>query len=275
MLPFNIILYRFPAHHGNSRWISCDRWMGADDCVTITFRDTHPEFSHNRLVWRSMGDNPFVHSQVTKGYKYAYLTPLHMAMGFIEKVKGFLASPVETFQKSRPDTLGGAFEYFIILLVIYSILSAVVWSLIGFSILAAFAPMYGTIMPALGMWLPVIIFISAIVWGIILVFIGGAWLHLWVYILGGRKGYIQTVKSLMYGSTPLLLIGWIPIVSIIGEIWTFILEILGIRELHEISTGRAIGAVIIAIIIPVIIAFIVALAFFMAIFSSGMVPSPY
>ncbi len=201
-------------------------------------------------------------------------TRLDMAMSFIEKVKGFLFSPVETFQKSRPETLGGAFEYFIILLVIYAILAAIVWSLIGFSILAAIAPLYGTLMPGLGLWLPVIIFIGAIIWGIILVFIGGAWLHLWVYILGGRKGYIQTVKSLMYGSTPLLLIGWIPFVSIIGEIWAFVLEILGIRELHEISTGRAIGAVIIAILIPVIIAVIIAAAFFLA-FSRVISPLPY
>jgi hypothetical protein len=137
--------------------------------------------------------------------------------------------------------------------------------LIGYSIFASIAPLYGTLMPGLGWWLPVIIFLGAIIWGIILVFIGGAWLHLWVYILGGRKGYIQTVKSLMYGSTPLLLIGWIPFVSIIGEIWAFVLQILGVRELHEISTGRAIGAVIIAILVPVIIAIIIAAALFVAV----------
>jgi len=47
----------------------------------------------------------------------------------------------------------------------------------------------------------------------IFIFIGAAWLHLFVYLLGGRKGYLQTLKSVTFGSTPAMLFGWIPFIG--------------------------------------------------------------
>ena len=73
-------------------------------------------------------------------------------------------------------------------------------------------------------------------------FIGGAILHIFVYIAGGRKGMTQTIKAGMYGSTASLLFGWLPFINIIAAIWSLVTEIIGIRQLHEITTGRAILA---------------------------------
>ncbi len=53
--------------------------------------------------------------------------------------------------------------------------------------------------------------------------------------------------------TPSLVLGWIPGVNIIAAIWALIVEIIGIKQLHELSTGKAVLAVIIAIAIPAII----------------------
>ncbi|MDD1718322.1 MAG: YIP1 family protein [Methanoregulaceae archaeon] len=167
-----------------------------------------------------------------------------MPLDMVEKVKGFLLNPVESFQKARGDSLGETFLYFVILLVIYAILAAIVSLAVGQavrSLIPGFPGMSSIALPFL--------FVGTLIGGIIGVFIGGAWLHLWVYIFGGRKGIMQTIKTVMYGSTPTFVIGWIPIISIIGAIWSFILVILGIRELHEISTGAAVLAVAVAIII--------------------------
>ena len=176
-----------------------------------------------------------------------------MLTDFVEKVRGFLMKPVETFQKSKEDTLGNALTYYIILVVINAILSTLVL-LAGISTFSQ----YGNI-PGMGGIFPAILFVGIIVGGIIGVFIGGAWLHIFVWLLGGRKGYLQTVKALVYGSTPGLLISWIPIIGIIGALWTLILEILGIQELQEMSTGRAAAAVILAVVILVIIIIVVVL----------------
>ncbi len=171
-----------------------------------------------------------------------------MPLNLVEKVKGFLMNPVESFRKARGDSLGETFQYFIILLVIYAILATLVAWAVG-SAVQGLMPGF----PGMGTMALPIVFVGIIVFGIIGAFIGGAWLHLWVYILGGRKGIEQTIKTVMYGLTPMYIIGWIPIISILGAIWSFILYIIGIRETQEISTGRAIAAVVIAIIIPILI----------------------
>ncbi|MHC1636138.1 MAG: YIP1 family protein, partial [Candidatus Methanospirareceae archaeon] len=71
---------------------------------------------------------------------------------------------------------------------------------------------------------------------------------------GGRKGLKQTVKAVMYGATPCLVLGWLPGPNIlIAPIWSLFVMLCGIMELQEIYSGKAILAVILAILIPVII----------------------
>jgi hypothetical protein len=189
-----------------------------------------------------------------------------MLDNFVEKLKGFLLNPTETFQKSREDTLGTTFTYYIVL----AIISAILVTLLSTAI-ASLSPLAS--LPGFAGLFPAFIFVFLIIAYIVGPFIGGAWLHIFVWLLGGRKGYIQTVKSLMYGSTPSLLLSWIPLVSIIGAIWTVVLEIIGIRELHEISTGRAVAAVIISLVIIVIIVALIVALFVIATVST-MTPTP-
>ena len=48
------------------------------------------------------------------------------------------------------------------------------------------------------------------------------------------------------------LLGWIPLVLIIGYIWTYILIIIGIRENQQMSTGRAILVVVVPLVLSLI-----------------------
>lgn len=162
------------------------------------------------------------------------------------KVKGFLLDPVETFRQSKTDEPKAVFTYFGALLLINAILSALV-AVLGMAVI----PMYAT--NPFGVALPVMVFFMMLVGGCIATLIFAAWLHLWVHLLGGRKGIMQTVNAMIYGSTPRLLLGWIPFLGIIFSLWSLALGILGIRELQELSTGKAILAVAIAVIIPLII----------------------
>ncbi len=192
-----------------------------------------------------------------------------MLDNFVEKVKGFLLNPTETFQKSREDTLGTTFTYYIVLAIISAILVTLLYTAI-----ASLSPLAS--LPGFAGVFPAFIFVFLIITYIIAPFISGAWLHIFVWLLGGRKGYIQTVKSLMYAATPSFLLSWIPLVSIIGGIWAIILEIIGVRELHEISTGRAVAAVIIStVIIVIIVALIVAFFVIAAVSTMATTPLPY
>jgi hypothetical protein len=200
-------------------------------------------------------------------------------MDFIETVKGFILSPVEAFQKVRPADLGDALKYYLILVVINTILSLIISLVVLSSVWATL----NALLPGLGLGAPALAGFGLVIFAILMIFllfvflfIGAAWLHLWVWICGGRKGYLQTLKAIAYGNTPYLLLGWIPIVGIIGAIWSFILSMIGVRELHEISTGRAVAAVILAAVIILIIIILVAAALFIAAVSMGPIGSgPY
>ncbi|MEA3488578.1 MAG: YIP1 family protein, partial [Euryarchaeota archaeon] len=204
---------------------------------------------------------------------------MQMVLSIVERIKGFLFSPSDTFDNSREDTLGDALKYFIVLLAIYAVLLAIIAAVAFSVIVGMMGPLGAAMVPfgaGTGALAAIGAFIGAIIGGIIGIFIGGLWLHLWVYVVGGRNGFTQTIKAVTYGMTPSLLLGWIPGVNIIAAIWALIVEIIGIRQLHELSTGKAVLAVIIAIAIPVIIGivFIVLIATFTVSMSEMMSQGP-
>jgi hypothetical protein len=191
--------------------------------------------------------------------------PIHM--DYFGLMKGFLFSPVETFGKVRDTGFGDSLVYYLILLVINAILSAIV----GLAMVSAVWMTFSGIAEQLGVPLPAIAGVGVVLFAIvmivvqfILVFIGAAWLHLFVYLFGGRKGYLQTLKSIIFGSTPAMLFGWIPFIGLFVGIWAFALEILGIRELQEMTTGKAALAVILAVLVILLIVIAIAAMFFIA-----------
>ena len=194
-----------------------------------------------------------------------------MANQIIEKIRGFLLSPVETFQKSRDDEVVPALAYFIVLLVINGIL----WALVMAS-RVMMHPVLAVTRYGLGTN-PVLVFITGLILVIVLelffILIFGLWLHLFAYITGARKGIMQTEKAVIYGSTPLLLLGWIPVIgSFIGGIWTIILTIIGLREMHGITTGKAVIAYVLSFAIIIIILVLI-IGWFVISLASGMNPS--
>ena len=196
-----------------------------------------------------------------------------MEMGFVEKTKGFLLNPTESFKQVKDENMGTALKYFVIWLLIYSALFAIIMGAIG-GMMASLIPAMQNI-PLLGagtgLMAAVSTFVMLLIGGIIGIFIGAGIIHIGVLIVGGKKGYGQTLKALVYGGTPSYVLGWIPVVGMIAGIWALIVEILGIKELHEVSTGRAIIAVIIPIVIIAVIFMVIAATMF--VYVSSLMPS--
>lgn len=182
-----------------------------------------------------------------------------MLGNFVQKVKGFILDPVESFRSSRDDTFGEAFAYYIVLVVIFSVLGGIVGGAIYASVLFPLLGTYTAIAGTIGI---IKIIIAIMIVGIVFSLIAPIWIHIWVYLLGGRKGIVQTYKAFFYAKTPDNLLGWIPFVNVIAAIWTLILSILGIRELHEITTLRAALAVLLAIMIPIILSLVFFVGYF-------------
>ncbi|WFN34236.1 YIP1 family protein [Methanogenium sp. S4BF] len=185
-----------------------------------------------------------------------------MSTGFIDNVKGFLLDPTQTLIAHRDESLGDALQYFIIFLVIYGVLTGLmlglfmgmVGGLAGAE--AGMGPIGISGLAALGtLWMVIASIVFIIIFGVIALFIGGILLHIFVWIAGGRKGLTTTVRAVIYSVTPNLLFGWIPFIGILAGFWSLALEILAIKELHEISTTRAFVAVFLPAILIAVLAF--------------------
>jgi hypothetical protein len=184
----------------------------------------------------------------------------------VSNVKGFIMTPSATFGKTRGKSLAAAYQYFVALLVIFTVLFGIVVVSLGFSSFMTMAKQMATI-PVLGGVISAAVMnfsnfiISLNVFFVYLVFLAlfigifilGLKTHVFVLLMGGEKGVVQTVKTTMYASTPALLLGWIPFVGVIGCIWSLALLVIGIKENHEMEMGNAVLVVFIPIMLWIIL----------------------
>jgi len=180
-------------------------------------------------------------------------------LDFFNKVKGFLISPVHTFQEVKDEAMKGALRYFIAWIIIFSIMFAIAVTFI--LPIENLGPIQPLIDITQGIYSGIAFFFMALIAGIFSIFIGAGILHIGAILVGGKNGYRQTFKASVYSLTPSFILGWFPLLLIPISIWSFILVILGLRELHDISTGKA----FLAAILPTIIILGVTIAFTMII----------
>ena len=92
------------------------------------------------------------------------------------------------------------------------------------------------------------------------ILIGSSITHLCLIIVGGNKNGFNTTFRILAYSFSGYLFGIIPFIGIpIGGIYFLILTVLGIREGHEISTGRAILAVFLPTLVGIGLAILLAI----------------
>jgi hypothetical protein len=115
----------------------------------------------------------------------------------------------------------------------------------------------------------------------ILLIIGGLWLHILIYISGGRNPIILTFQTVLLSSTPGILFFWIPIIAVkffpsnylailnntpsvvwilsllFFGIWGGLILIMGIKEDNGFSWMRSGFVVCCSLMIPIIICSIV------------------
>jgi hypothetical protein len=207
----------------------------------------------------------------------------------VSEIKGFLLNPSEMFKKTSGKSLSAAYQYYVVLLVIFTVLFGIVEVSMGLAtftsmvdkmaatpvvggVAASAAANFSGFVIALGIFFVYLLFLISLLG----IFITGLFYHAFVVLMGGQKGVTQTLKTTMYASTPFLILGWIPFVSIIAYIWYLVLLVLGIKENHEMEIGNA----ILVVFIPIVLIFLllglgsaVAIAFMNAI--SSLVPKTF
>jgi hypothetical protein len=202
---------------------------------------------------RGPGGPPRV-SGGASGGEFDYSDPVQ---SFINAVRGVVTAPVGFF---RGISRQGDFVNPLIFAIICYEVSAILGGLLGL----VGVGMGGT--QGFGSFLVSIIL--APILAAIGLFIGAGILHLLVMLIVGSRnsGFEGTFRVGAYSSVTSL-VSWIPVIGWIASLYGIYLAIMGIREVHNTSTGKAaivvlIPAVVVLLLVLLIIAAIGAAIFF-------------
>ncbi len=182
-------------------------------------------------------------------------------MGMLGIWKSALTNPKKTFasEKKKGSLMAGAKNLAVpgvvlgLVVGLVAFLFSALFSLIpGLSILAAFGA-------AAIIILPVVFAIGLIVMNLI----GAGINHLIATLLGGKGKYEQFFYISSIFTAPILLItmlvvivpllGWIA--ALLLEIYSLYLMVLALKEVHSLSTGRAVAVVAIGIVLSFVLGF--------------------
>ena len=155
---------------------------------------------------------------------------------YVEKAKAVLMTPTQFFGGVGAEQgYSEALKYYAI------------FALIGFV-----AGIGKGLLGGLGITTLLIAGVTSYVLSIIITFLSAGITHILAKLIGGAKGFDKTYRLYVYAMTPVLLIGWIPIVSLIGMLYSFYLTMKGLSVVYGMSMRRA--AVI--VILPILVIFI-------------------
>jgi len=188
------------------------------------------------------------------GGEFDYSDPVQ---SFINAVRGVVTAPVGFFRSIRRQ---GDFVNPLIFAIICYEVSAILGGLLGLvGVGMGDAQGFGSFLIGI---------ILAPIGAAIGLFIGAGILHLLVMLIVGSRnaGYEGTFRVGAYSAVTTL-VSWIPIIGLIASLYGIYLAIMGIREVHNTSTGKAaivvlIPAVVVFLLVVLIIAVIGAAIFF-------------
>jgi hypothetical protein len=167
-----------------------------------------------------------------------------MTFSIPDKIRGFLFSPSEAFWQVRDEYLQDTTIYFIIISVIYTLFSTLITG-----IAVSKHPALVLFGLGFGSGNIVLSFFIILALTVVIAVAYALWLHLWVMLICGKRGVEKTIKTVFYYLTPTMLIGWIPVIgAFAASVWSVVVGIIGIEELHQVPFGRALISILLSII---------------------------
>jgi hypothetical protein len=158
----------------------------------------------------------------------------------LTRAKGILTDPAGTFREAQADDQNFIAAYIAVIVLVNTILSYAA-ALAGY-----LPPGWETSSPGIPMMLVSLVLVPVL--GIIGILVASLWIHLWVYVCGGRRAHARTFIATAFSGTPTMLFGWIPFIGPAFGLWSLVLLVFGIRECQEIDSQRAALAVLIAVL---------------------------
>jgi len=202
------------------------------------------------------GPPPRVSGGATGGdFDYRQLVP-----SFVQTVREVIFNPVGFFRGVRRE---GDFLNPLLFAIICAVISGLLGGILGFLISLATGNGFGSSIG--GLFGTLIITPIATAIGL---FIGAAIYHLLVLLIirPSHQGYEATFRVVAYASA-IQLLAWLAAIPILGilvllavVVYNVVLSVVGIREMHSTTTGRAAAVVLIPAVIFGLLALIIGVA---------------
>ena len=172
---------------------------------------------------------------------------------YLKKIELVLKNPVKFFNQAKKEkNLKDAFFYYGFLSIISMLgLSAVYFLAYNYSIQISYSSFLG--IPSQD-FNPISTYIISLIGIFINVFI----IHLFIRLFKGKGNYADSFKAFAYGSTPSLLLGWVPGVGVVFGLWSIYLIIKGLSVLHKMSMVKALVAVLMIFVVLIVIGVLLA-----------------
>ena len=157
-----------------------------------------------------------------------------MRLMHILRIFRFLLTPQKEFLKIWGEPAHHVWAYYIRLLLFCGIASYIFQFYLGITAIPFFTPFLGiqiggTLSP----------FLLTLTMGLLLALLSIAIAHPLTKLAGSTGNITRTTQALLYGFTPSLLLGWIPILGTAMLLWSYLLQIIGLKELQNTTTLQA------------------------------------
>jgi hypothetical protein len=166
-----------------------------------------------------------------------------------EMVRDVLLDPVNTFRKMKLSGDIASPLVFALILGSVGMIIGCFWSILmrGFQV---FPTPHGAEAFAISTGVNIFFMVFSPVFVAVGIFIGAGILHLCLMITGGEKnGFEATLRIVAYAAGATALFQIVPFCgSFVSGIWSIVVQIIGAREMHETTTGKAVIAVLLPII---------------------------
>jgi hypothetical protein len=172
-----------------------------------------------------------------------------------ETIKGVLMTPAETFAKMKRE---GGLGVPLLFMVLWGTLGSIVALAYQFLLHLAAPSMGGdaaqiTAMQAMGISGGMLVGYAVLmpVFMVVTAFLGGGLLHLSLMICGGAKQPFETTfRTYCYATGAASMLQIVPgCGALIYAVWGLVSTCIGIAKTHEISTGRAVCAVLLPTVV--------------------------
>ncbi|MFC2173828.1 YIP1 family protein [Acidobacteriota bacterium] len=183
-------------------------------------------------------------------------------------IKSVLFDPAETFRRMKTGGDIGSPLLFGVILGTFGMVAGLFWNwvmqnlnLMGGEVSAEEMMIANIVMLAIAVLSPLLIAVGF--------FISAGIYHVCLMIVGGeRSGFEATFRTVAYGNGAASLFQLVPMCGgLISMVWSIVILIIGFREMHETSTGKAVLAVFLPMIACCAVIIILAVIFGAAIMS--------